>query len=188
MRAVLNKIYISNRLKEKLSDIPEYPLTTVVAPAGYGKSNAIRYFVDTLPKDSKILWQNVLGSGTTDFWRGFCSMFESVSTELADALSSMGAPPTDGTPQQEFLRMIRLAGEGQRGLDLGHLSESEVLFRNRKVCRFGRDPYDDERGALRTPAGGAEKRSWTGRAGGFSGRRTTRRPRDFSIAREILKA
>lgn len=36
MQLSLDNIYISARLQKKLDRIPMYPLTTVVAPAGYG--------------------------------------------------------------------------------------------------------------------------------------------------------
>ena len=44
MQLSLDNIYISARLQKKLDRIPMYPLTTVVAPAGYGKTTAVRWF------------------------------------------------------------------------------------------------------------------------------------------------
>lgn len=42
MQLPLDSIYISPKLQNKLDRIPSYPLTTVVAPAGYGKTTAVR--------------------------------------------------------------------------------------------------------------------------------------------------
>ena len=134
MQGNSNRIYISKRLKERLDNIPEYPLTTVVAPAGYGKSIAIRYFTDTVLKNSGslVLWQSVLGSGTADFWRGFCSTCGTVSTELEEALTGMGGPPSDGTTQQEFLRLLRRAFGGCQNVymvvDDFHLVMNQELY------------------------------------------------------------
>ncbi|MGE4277426.1 MAG: LuxR C-terminal-related transcriptional regulator [Lawsonibacter sp.] len=107
MKSKLNEIYISEALKDRLDRIGAYPLTTVVAPAGYGKSTALRYFCQRLPENGVFLWQNVLSSSVTDFWKGFSEMFASVSEDFAEALCSMGTPPADGTTQREFLRLLR---------------------------------------------------------------------------------
>lgn len=50
MQLSLDNVYISARLQKKLDRIPMYPLTTVVAPAGYGKTTAVRWFREGLSK------------------------------------------------------------------------------------------------------------------------------------------
>ena len=41
----LNDIYIQESLKVILESIPEYTVTTVIAPMGYGKTTAITSFL-----------------------------------------------------------------------------------------------------------------------------------------------
>ena len=55
MQLSLDNIYISARLQKKLDRIPMYPLTTVVAPAGYGKTTAVRWFREGLSKECMVL-------------------------------------------------------------------------------------------------------------------------------------
>ena len=44
-RTELNTIYISERVRESLRVIPDYVLTTVIAPMGYGKTTAVNWFL-----------------------------------------------------------------------------------------------------------------------------------------------
>ncbi len=73
--AKLNTTYISDVLSEKLSHIVEYPITTIVAPIGYGKTRAINWWAEQcqaqLP-DAMILRQVIITDSLTDLWRGFC--------------------------------------------------------------------------------------------------------------------
>lgn len=39
------KIYLSDKLKSQLALIPEYPLTVVEAPSGFGKTTAVREYL-----------------------------------------------------------------------------------------------------------------------------------------------
>ena len=43
-RTDMNSIYISPRAQEALDPIAQCPLTTVVAPMGYGKTTAVQWF------------------------------------------------------------------------------------------------------------------------------------------------
>ncbi len=42
--------YLPERLREKLEAVHEFPLTTIVAPAGYGKTTAARIFASDLQR------------------------------------------------------------------------------------------------------------------------------------------
>jgi hypothetical protein len=74
MQLSLDNVYISARLQKKLDRIPMYPLTTVVAPAGYGKTTAVRWFREGLSKACMVLRLNVLGGGLNEFWRDFAEL------------------------------------------------------------------------------------------------------------------
>ena len=48
--AMLNSTYISPALEGKLSHIEDFPVTTLVAPIGYGKSRAAAWWAERCRK------------------------------------------------------------------------------------------------------------------------------------------
>ena len=56
----LNDIYIQESLKVILESIPEYTVTTVVAPMGYGKTTAVTSFLKGLGSSALIFRLNML--------------------------------------------------------------------------------------------------------------------------------
>ena len=88
MQLSLDNVYISARLQKKLDRIPMYPLTTVVAPAGYGKTTAVRWFREGLSKACMVLRLNVLGGGLNEFWRDFAEL---IGREAGASFSENGA-------------------------------------------------------------------------------------------------
>ena len=46
MKNGLNTTYISPSLESKLSEIPDHLVTTIIAAAGYGKTRAVRWWID----------------------------------------------------------------------------------------------------------------------------------------------
>lgn len=138
MKSRLNCIYVPKPLEEKLQRIRTCPLTTIVAPAGYGKSTAIRHFCGGLPPETLILRQSVVSESAADFWKGFAEMFSTISPNLAAALLQLGQPPNDGTTLREFQRLMQenLAGlhEGYVIIDDFHLAMNEDLHRFMGFC------------------------------------------------------
>ena len=63
--------YFSQALREKLSHIPEVPLTIVEAPAGYGKTTAIRSALEPLDQDS-VFWYTAIESAQDGSFRWLC--------------------------------------------------------------------------------------------------------------------
>ena len=130
MQLSLDNIYISARLQKKLDRIPMYPLTTVVAPAGYGKTTAVRWFREGLSKECMVLRLNVLGGGLNEFWRDFAELIgREAGASFSETLLKMG-PPLDTTTQREFLRKIHElapARETYLFVDDYHLVEGEMM-------------------------------------------------------------
>ncbi len=98
--------YLPERLRGKLGFIHEFPLTTIVAPAGYGKTTAARIFASELPTDSRVFRLNILSGSLSDFWHDFSKMFAGISGSFSSALLRLGVP-ADPASQREF---VRLAG------------------------------------------------------------------------------
>ena len=130
MQLSLDNIYISARLQKKLDRIPMYPLTTVVAPAGYGKTTAVRWFREGLSKECMVLRLNVLGGGLNEFWRDFAELIgREAGASFSETLLKMG-PPLDTTTQREFLRKIHElapARETYLFVDDYHLVDGEMM-------------------------------------------------------------
>ena len=74
----LDDIFITRRLRDRLSKIGNYPITTVIAPMGYGKTTAIKWWSTRRTKsnqNSLFLRHFVMSNSVTDFWTGFCKLF-----------------------------------------------------------------------------------------------------------------
>ena len=69
----LSQTFISSRLQQSLNSVPDYALTSVIAPMGYGKSTAVNWFLDTASSDNncQIFRINIYSDSTALFWRGF---------------------------------------------------------------------------------------------------------------------
>ncbi|MFT3985044.1 MAG: LuxR C-terminal-related transcriptional regulator [Lachnospiraceae bacterium] len=84
------KYYFPEKLKKQLSRILEYPLTIVEAPSGFGKTTAVReYLNENLPQDSVQYWYTSLGEPGSIAWMGICELFSNVSIGVADDLQNL---------------------------------------------------------------------------------------------------
>ena len=90
----LNDIFITERLKSLLSQIDRHPITTVIAPMGFGKTTAIGWWAKRLPRtnrDAVIMRQIIATDSTTDFWTGFCRAFRNYP-KLNEQMKALGYP------------------------------------------------------------------------------------------------
>lgn len=90
----LNDIYITERLKQRLTVIGSASITTVIAPMGFGKTTAITWWMKQQNKyhpDWIILRQMIDTPGITDFWTGLCRALRGYPT-LAEQLAALGFP------------------------------------------------------------------------------------------------
>ncbi|HWT75339.1 MAG TPA: LuxR C-terminal-related transcriptional regulator [Mobilitalea sp.] len=95
--------YFTDKLRKKLEQLFEYPCTLIEAPMGYGKTTAIREFLNTT--DSQILWQKIYDNSITGFWNSFCRLFDDIDDSCADSLRSIGFP-SDSPSKEEVLRLL----------------------------------------------------------------------------------
>lgn len=90
----LSNIFITQRLNDKLSKIGTYPITTIIAPMGYGKTTSIRWWSTRRTKSNEsalFLRQMIITDSVTDFWQGFCRVFREFP-ELYDQLIALPYP------------------------------------------------------------------------------------------------
>ena len=127
MPVKLNTTYISGAL----AHISEYPVTSIVAPIGYGKTRAINWWADHCRKkksDALILWRTIVTDSLTDFWRGFCRNLREWP-ELEKEMSALGFP---ADPQARQL-MMELLTDALAG-------KSHDVFTSLMTCIFCRIP------------------------------------------------
>ena len=91
----LNSTYMTEKLKEQLSKISQYPMTLLVAPAGYGKSTAITWWDEYRRHyfpDSVSYRINVLSDDLEETWNDFCRMFKKEAPDFAKKMMKIGFP------------------------------------------------------------------------------------------------
>ncbi|MDO4553380.1 MAG: LuxR C-terminal-related transcriptional regulator [Bacillota bacterium] len=90
----LDDIYISGRLRQRLERIAGFPVTTVIAPTGYGKTTALRWWKKKCVKqtpDAVVISQTISADSTTDYWSGLCRALRDYPV-LAGQLTALGFP------------------------------------------------------------------------------------------------
>ena len=91
----LNDTYVSDRLKLSLFSIDKHPITTITAPAGSGKTTAVKWWDSYRRhyfKDSLCYWVTAAGNDTSMFWNSFCRCVGKDVPELAERMTKMGCP------------------------------------------------------------------------------------------------
>lgn len=90
----LNAIYITERLKQRLSVLGSASITTIVAPMGFGKTTSITWWMKQQNKyhpNWVILRQMIDTPSATDFWTGLCRTLRDYPA-LAERLMALGFP------------------------------------------------------------------------------------------------
>ena len=89
-RQNLNIIYISDRMRETLRPIASCALTAVVAPMGYGKTTAVRWFLAEQAKAGAVVLQaSIYSDNCSIFWK---SVQEAFSRAGFDVLRDYPCP------------------------------------------------------------------------------------------------
>ena len=83
-------LFFSERLTAALRKIPDYFLTIVEAPMGYGKTTAVKEYLNQA--NVEWLWQTVYDQETMHFWHDFCQLVASIDGECACKLEELGMP------------------------------------------------------------------------------------------------
>lgn len=104
------KNYFTDKMKERMSQLHQYPCTFVEAPMGYGKTTIINEAMDTF--GGKIIWQKIYDGSTTEFWEGFCSTIIQIDKDCARGLQNIGTLE-DSLMKRELMLLlegIKLSG------------------------------------------------------------------------------
>jgi LuxR family maltose regulon positive regulatory protein len=90
----ISQLFITQRLNNKLSQISNHPITTVIAPMGYGKTTAVKWWSIRRKKGNKphrVFRQTVMTDSVADFWTEFCKIFKEYP-DLYEQLTALGYP------------------------------------------------------------------------------------------------
>ncbi len=85
--------YITDKLDKKLRRMRDYGITIINAPAGFGKTAAVREY--SHGSDDKFYWINVSGSLKEIFWSDLCEILESIDAEAGRKLRKLGYPQSE---------------------------------------------------------------------------------------------
>lgn len=89
-------LYIPQRVIVELDKSMESPVTLIEAPSGFGKTMAVREYLDYFLKgEIRNLWYTCLGESAHAVWNGICLMLEQVDSHTARKLSLLGMPTND---------------------------------------------------------------------------------------------
>lgn len=90
----LKSVFIADRLKKKFGEISICPITTVIAPVGYGKTTAINWWSKRQMKnhpDNIILRQIISTDSICDFWSSFSNLIKKYPP-LDEEIKASGYP------------------------------------------------------------------------------------------------
>ena len=98
-----NKVYVNEKLTEKIDKINSHPLTVVEAPMGYGKTTAIKIYLNKF--HTNYYWQNIYTDSDIAFWQGFCRIISKIDSNVGSRLENIGLPK-DSIKLEECIELI----------------------------------------------------------------------------------
>lgn len=90
----IKTIYTRPRINQLLAGTTDYPLSCVVAGAGYGKTTAAREYLSKA--DVPHAWITLTSGDGEVLWDKLCEAVEVHSKTAADALRTLGCPSAHG--------------------------------------------------------------------------------------------
>ena len=109
IKQLLNRAYISTKLKDKLSSFEQYRYSFICAPTGYGKSAVCRTFFKNYPGYT-ILWIDA-DSSKEVFWTNLCNAIKLVSPSHASQFMSLKFPESEEDVNELCALMSNLTNE-----------------------------------------------------------------------------
>ena len=85
--------YITDRLYKKFNSMRDFGVTIVNAPAGFGKTDAIKEY--SHGSNDKFYWINISNGMREIFWSDFCEVFEEIDEESGNSLRKLGFPQSE---------------------------------------------------------------------------------------------
>ncbi|HWQ29840.1 MAG TPA: LuxR C-terminal-related transcriptional regulator [Negativicutes bacterium] len=121
--------YFSSRLKLKLDRLRQVPAAVVEAPAGYGKTTAIRDFVkNNIPEGTPVYWFTATEETPHAGYNRLCREIEKIDQLTGEHLQRIQLPNTITVGESaEILRSIRCANETYLIIDNFQIMSSSLM-------------------------------------------------------------
>lgn len=105
--------YYSDRLKQKLSQLPFVPATVVEAPSGYGKTTAIRDVLQHgIPQGTPVHWFAAVDESPRAGFRRLCCTINKIDKRAGERLLKIGLPNSANAGEAcDALRSIQCSQE-----------------------------------------------------------------------------
>ena len=130
-RQNLNIIYISDRMRETLRPIASCALTVVVAPMGYGKTTAVRWFLAEQAKAGAVVLQaSIYSDNRSIFWKSVQKAFAAAGLTVLEGYDC----PADASGAALLLDDLCTALAGERETDL--FLDDFHLLRDEQAAAF----------------------------------------------------
>ena len=95
-----NEVYVNEKLTEKIDKINSHPLTVVEAPMGYGKTTAIKIYLNKF--HTNYYWQNIYTDSDIAFWQGFCRIISKIDSNVVKIGSIVKVNDMDFEEEVEY--------------------------------------------------------------------------------------
>ncbi len=121
--------YFPKLLKGQLAQILNYPLTLVEAPSGFGKTTAVKeYLEQAIFQTTNVYWYTCLGEPAYKAWDGICNIIASIDKDIINKMKKLGIPGKDTIYDMiELLRGILFEEETVLVIDNYQLIQNEFL-------------------------------------------------------------
>ena len=83
-------LFLRKAVTAALDRIWQSPLTVIEAPMGYGKTTAVRAYLEK--SAACVLWKTLETDSVSSFWQGFVRLWEKLDIDCARRLSQLGFP------------------------------------------------------------------------------------------------
>ncbi|MDF2610266.1 MAG: ATP-dependent transcriptional regulator [Lachnospiraceae bacterium] len=104
-------IYLTDKFKNQMKMVLNYPCTIVEAPMGYGKTTGVREY---LKKEKvRVLWQKIHDNSVSGFWISFCKLFKEADTACYERMQQIGLP-SDSVTKEKVLGLIADVLDGEQ--------------------------------------------------------------------------
>jgi len=137
------KYFFPVKLKRQLAGIAHYPLTLVEAPSGFGKTTAVKHFLQCLieKSDAREHWYTCLGESAGAAWMGICELFSNVDSKVATKMKNLKMPSLDTLFYLSlYLREINCQAETYLVIDNYQLVDSAIQWEMLSVFSFHGNP------------------------------------------------
>lgn len=131
------------RIDTVLSAVFDYPLTILEAPMGYGKTTAVKKFIET--EKCKPFWFAIPDSENSEeaFWNRFTDEISKINAQAGLALKSLGLP-TDAPQMEMVLQTLSDVAFGEKSLMvLDDFQFAQDMRLNKLILRLAQEELDE---------------------------------------------